>query len=544
MPYALVKQGDQTCVKNTQTGDMKGCSSSHAEAVAHMRLLYGIENGSIKKEKAVAAGMMTEDDGMIDQPCCCEACVANSIDPESAQEDLLDTSEKAVWTTKFINSLPDSSFAYIEPGCKDKGCRHFPIKDADGKCDAAHTRNALARASQSPFGSKAMSKIKGCASQLGIGDAGDKKELDGPSIVQQVIDGLKSFVSGPASLPPIPTESRPVVAFKQADGRVRVMMRVSNNFKDRHNEIITEAAHKEYEQYVASSGDYPEFRLWHQPVARWGQADLVSYDDGFMTMSGLADPGFEDVAMAIASRDDMGVSHGFKGISVEAGQVNWYRDFEASPLPRDEAANYWTNVELVKQLEKGMALQDKHKTFFTSLGVPAEKIAQWDASSKSLQDMLKEAGIEFKEIGDGASGTESAAPAGTETPAPKEAPATSAAGAGAETVEVTLADGSKATVPAGSVTKQKDVMDDAPAWAKALMTKLTTVEEKNKELETGLKGLVASQTTVDSWEAAIQQGKGFVASKEGTPPSSSETQAQADWEKQLVQLLGAEEVVR
>ena len=66
------------------------------------------------------------------------------------------------------NNLPDSDFAYIEPGgTKDAGgktvprsLRHFLI------IDAGHVRNALARASQSPFGEKAMPKIMTAAKKL------------------------------------------------------------------------------------------------------------------------------------------------------------------------------------------------------------------------------------------------------------------------------------------------------------------------------------------------------------------------------------------
>jgi Escherichia/Staphylococcus phage prohead protease len=68
------------------------------------------------------------------------------------------------------NDLPDSAFAYIEPGgTKDgsgktapRSLRHFPIHDA------AHVRNALARASQSPFGDKAMPKIMAAAKKFGV----------------------------------------------------------------------------------------------------------------------------------------------------------------------------------------------------------------------------------------------------------------------------------------------------------------------------------------------------------------------------------------
>jgi len=63
----------------------------------------------------------------------------------------------AVWSTAYMNDLPDSAFLYIEPGGKKdsdgktqpRSLRHFPYKDATGKVDLAHLRNALARIPQS-----------------------------------------------------------------------------------------------------------------------------------------------------------------------------------------------------------------------------------------------------------------------------------------------------------------------------------------------------------------------------------------------------------
>jgi len=63
---------------------------------------------------------------------------------------------EAVWSRAYINRLPDSCFAYIEPGGKkdDEGKtvprdkRHLPYKDANGKPSKAHIRNALARLPQ------------------------------------------------------------------------------------------------------------------------------------------------------------------------------------------------------------------------------------------------------------------------------------------------------------------------------------------------------------------------------------------------------------
>lgn len=62
----------------------------------------------------------------------------------------------AVWTTKFTNNLPDSSFAVIERGGKKdeegktvpRNYRHLPYKDSNGKVDLSHLRNALARMNQ------------------------------------------------------------------------------------------------------------------------------------------------------------------------------------------------------------------------------------------------------------------------------------------------------------------------------------------------------------------------------------------------------------
>lgn len=59
----------------------------------------------------------------------------------------------AKWDTKYINDLPNSSFAVVEKDYKDgeindKKARHLPYKDADGNIDLPHLRNALSRMGQ------------------------------------------------------------------------------------------------------------------------------------------------------------------------------------------------------------------------------------------------------------------------------------------------------------------------------------------------------------------------------------------------------------
>jgi HK97 family phage prohead protease len=79
-------------------------------------------------------------------------------------------SAKAAMTSGAVNDLPDSAFAYIEPGgSKDaegkttpRSLRHFPVHDE------AHARNALARLSSSPFAAQAKPKVMAAARRFGI----------------------------------------------------------------------------------------------------------------------------------------------------------------------------------------------------------------------------------------------------------------------------------------------------------------------------------------------------------------------------------------
>jgi hypothetical protein len=78
------------------------------------------------------------------------------------------------WDSSYVNNLPDSCFAYIEPdGKKDeegktvpRSLKHLPYKNAQGEIDHDHLVNALARVSQSgtlPEGGKTAAKEKLCS---------------------------------------------------------------------------------------------------------------------------------------------------------------------------------------------------------------------------------------------------------------------------------------------------------------------------------------------------------------------------------------------
>ena len=65
--------------------------------------------------------------------------------------------ESAVWSTAYLNELPDSAFLYVEPGgghddggkTTPRGLRHFPFKGTGGAVDLPHLKIALARIPQS-----------------------------------------------------------------------------------------------------------------------------------------------------------------------------------------------------------------------------------------------------------------------------------------------------------------------------------------------------------------------------------------------------------
>lgn len=297
--------------------------------------------------------------------------------------EFLSPGDKAVWTAAFINNLPDSSFAYVEPGGKkdDQGKtvprsnRHFPFKNAGGKVDLPHLRNALARAPQSPFGDKAMPKLKAAAKVAGIGEFAKKENL---------AFGQRGTFR----------------AFKDLAGAWRWFSVTTNKYKDREKEIFSDASHRDYVAFVDREKAYPELWLWHVPGSRIGVADFVDYADGFVVHSGTFDD--DDIAQGFAEGgcEGLAVSHGFKyhDGDEEDGVYEWYRTFEVSVLPAERAANVWTHFQTESSSkEDKMGLSDEKRAFLVGrIGEEATKSIEGNLGS--MAKTLEEHGIEFKEL--------------------------------------------------------------------------------------------------------------------------------------------------
>jgi HK97 family phage prohead protease len=123
---------------------------NHADSDAIRRASEALTLGAVKNTRRRRDARDSES-----QPA--QTIVVEWIVPETELAGAKDGGLKALWTTAYVNDLPDSAFLHVEPGgTKDsdgkttpRSLRHFPYKDASGAVDLPHLRNALARIPQS-----------------------------------------------------------------------------------------------------------------------------------------------------------------------------------------------------------------------------------------------------------------------------------------------------------------------------------------------------------------------------------------------------------
>lgn len=125
---------------------------------------------------------------------------------------------KAKWSRAYINDLPDSHFLYIEPGGKKdsegktvpRSLRHLPYKDANGKIDIPHLRNAIARApliklkdgrrisreKARQIQEKAraiLARVTKAEAPVETSPKGDT-DMGDPTVIERFLDGLEALV--------------------------------------------------------------------------------------------------------------------------------------------------------------------------------------------------------------------------------------------------------------------------------------------------------------------------------------------------------------
>jgi hypothetical protein len=142
------------------------------------------------------------------------------FDSKMKTEKLTTSVKEAEWAASFVNDLPDSSFAAIEPGGKKdeegkttpRSLRHLPYRDANGKPDASHVRNALARLSQTQIPpalkAAARKKLVAAAKEVGI-DTSMDEAFNNFRIAKEILQ---------ASLEAMDADSDPLVLPKNSQG--------------------------------------------------------------------------------------------------------------------------------------------------------------------------------------------------------------------------------------------------------------------------------------------------------------------------------------
>jgi hypothetical protein len=157
--------------------------------------------------------------------------------------------------------------------------------------------------------------------------------------------------------------------------------------------------------------------------------DWIDYADGFLVGSGPLTDEEAGQFEGLAKSYDLAMSHGLVKVpgyyDERNGIANRYLSFEGSALPRKAAANLWTDYLMIEQEVKEMFSPEKRTYLVSALG--EERVKELEAATKERATALKQAGVEFKDNGDGDGADEPTAPVEVEAPeAPASEPAPTA----------------------------------------------------------------------------------------------------------------------
>jgi hypothetical protein len=343
---------------------------------------------------------------------------------------------------------------YIEAGgakdeegkTKPRKLRHFPVKNASGKYDAAHVRNAIARIPQSNAPGLTAAKKRQLQARARKILAQLNKEKEQDSLVERLVARVKSVFVTDELEPPM------MVWKDTTTGQYRWLARYSNNFIDDDNppEIISRESHVGFIEKVEKGlSKYPELWLWHVPEWKLGQADWLAWDDsgtvvpsGYALAAGHFYKGREAIAEWLTKQDKFAVSHGMSKVSIvrdpsDPRIIVEHETREISPLPATAAANKRTGFYVFTEENQGekenMAIPgDKRKTLIEKWGLTEaqlEAIEQLNANEAKQADAAQVERKETTEQNYGSATIANAAVVGKEQPITRQEIADAVAGA-------------------------------------------------------------------------------------------------------------------
>jgi hypothetical protein len=206
-----------------------------------------------------------------------------------------------------------------------------------------------------------------------------------------------------------------LLAFKQADGQYRWVLKSSNAFEDRDGEVVTTKALNRDVMRTDRTGEYGPLRWWHVGKPEWrnpldwrtvvagkgldlGDTDFSAMDGPILIESGTfksAKVGAAVAANPAAFKASLGFSHPLDEPDQD-GVFHHINRFERSLTPANKASNPRTGLVVTK--ERTMD-QDKLAKFKELIGEEAASEALGDAQSTTKE--AREAGIREKAQGTG-----------------------------------------------------------------------------------------------------------------------------------------------
>lgn len=399
MPYALKKKGDEWCVYNKETGESKGCSSTRAMGIKHMRALYATESDWENK------------DGNINRH---SVAVSNSVGVDDS------SSAKAVMDPAPTIQVGEHTYAYVgytaEEHQLEKPLVNYNPVGGDGERACANCQwfvapdaCILVRGEISPTGVSSLWRLEEPEPTHSIpvtiesvaDDVVFKTSDDDTTLIEKTLDRIKSGARSLAKLI-VGEKEGPLTLYKVkgADGveQLRFMAWWSNHYEDRGTEILPLAAHKEYISWADNEDNYPDLIHWHAIGTEYGKVDFLDLVDGFNIASGYVLPGKESIAYKIAEQGDkVGMSHGsLYRTDPTSGEILQFRAFEISTLPIERAKNSWTAFK-VGNWEQEMGFTAEKISSLKAAGFSDEQISAAEQKTAAMKDALGKMGIAYKD---------------------------------------------------------------------------------------------------------------------------------------------------
>ena len=383
MPYKIYRQGKKHCVRNTETGESKGCSDTHEMAARHMRALYAAKGGAKmgKKESDVIEDVEPIEEEVHEKEYVPYG-VFSFADLEAAR-----VAEEAV------EEIHDITEDYV-------GLVNNILYNAE-IADKPSAIKALTDEFSACINSPETEDKETCT------DCDDKEE----GLIARITDRVKELFAPLFKKEEVVEESvGSFMVWKEKDGSMRFIARYSNNIRDDDDpaEIITAKSHERFVQLVDSKeAEPPELWLWHVPEWKLGKSTWVAYDDtGFAVAAGVVDQDKQEIAEYVSQQKGLLMSHGMPISSIkrdpdDESVIVEHITKEVSVLPSWAAANKFTSFVVLNNKEEVDSMSIPQKKVEALVrewgGATQEHLATLEKLNSADTEKAAEEGRETKE---------------------------------------------------------------------------------------------------------------------------------------------------